>query len=522
MEIEKISIDGLLYDISVPDGSITTDKLAQGAVTTDKLSTPGKVLVPPTVNKNTDSSGGFNTSTSAYYCTSSSFVAFPAHNIRISVKMPENLRCIFYYCYGGGGNSGVLANESVFNNGTALFFRVKFYNNDSTTLAAAYVNGLLDSGAISFTYTTKDAGVVERNSDKLVQVGALKRLLIKDSMVDNGMDSMATFGHISDVHGDLPRVDNMLQFCKHVGVDAVINSGDAVMYQMSNYNDYQDWISSKYGIPYLFCIGNHEAKAGADTSPWSSMYAMNMQALATRWGYLSSSGVTSQELYYYKDFPSKRMRVIALNYYNVANGASLGQAQVTWLVNRLLDTPSGYGVIIMMHAPEHALAVPTAPLDKFYQSDSSISESWGITEVGGSIVTRIVDAFISRTTISASYTDSGSVTVNADFSGVDSSIEFIAFANGHRHEDWIGYVSGTTNMMVNLNICAGIALYGVEYSAYANQEDLPRGVDGVCQDAFNIYAIDRINKVIKVVRIGANKNQSFEARDFMSIPYAAV
>ena len=62
--------------------------------------------------------------------------------------------------------------------------------------------------------------------------------------------------------------------------------------------------------------------------------------------------------------------------------------------------------------------------------------------------------------------------------------------------------------------------WGTTYSALANECDLPRGGVGPTQDAFNIYAVDRRNRTIKIARIGANITFGLDVRDYMSIPYA--
>lgn len=521
MQIDRIEIEGIPYDISVKDRSLTGEKIADHTIGKEKLdfdveSTASLVIIPPTINYN--SSNGNLDATSALYCTTKSVVSFPYKGLSIKAVLPDGISCIFYYIRSTGlpasRNSGTLANGESFTPGEDLFFRCKFFRTVGGNLASADVNQMIDDGTIRFEYSG-GADVITRNLDKMVMVGAARRCLIIEDLKENDMDKLPLFGHISDLHGDAQRLDNCLKFCEAIGADAVLGTGDSDMNSVSNFCDYQEAISKRYTVPYLFIRGNHEVPRALDVA-----FETQIQGLANMWNYLAAPSVITTETYYYKDFPEKKIRVIGLDYYHSQDRASLGQDQVSWFIARLADTPAGFGVIVMIHSPEGAITVPSE-YAKFNQA-----RSWAgnlATIVGDRIVTRIVDAFISRGQLYDTYTDAGvTVTVNADFANVADGVEFICVCNGHRHEDRVGYIANTTNLILNLNITSGSALYGVDYAAFANQEDLPRGGEGVCQDAFNVFAIDRRNGVVKIVRIGANMTDQFEKRDYMSIPYNVI
>ena len=518
LQIDSIKIEGIEYDITVKDKTITTDKIADGAVSPEKLSNQGHLIVSYAVNKNA-SGGSLPSGNSNYYATTKSIIAFAKPGLTVKARLPEGWACVFYY-----GDYNISTESPQFTDGTeyafgatAVFYRIKFWKTGGETITPTEVADYVASGKIDFTYISEDEDVYTRNIDKVTQVGALKRKLIS-TLADNGMDTLPVFAHLSDLHGDAPRLWNALEFCSRIGgVDGVLATGDFAMYQGSNFCDYQGYLASLYTFPYFFCIGNHEAT----TNDIAALYADNIQGLASQYGYLEAANTPTTKCYYYKDLDAKKIRIIALNYYNAANvNASLGQAQVTWFVNRLKDTPSGYGIVVLMHSPEFPMSVPEA-YDKFYQYHQVSEYANQGFFVADRPIMHIVDAFIGRTTYAATYTDNGqSVTINADFSSIDPSVEFICYANGHRHRDFIGYSTLSTHMQLDLNITASTAQYGVTYPAFANEEDLPRGCEGVWQDAFNLYAIDREKKVVKVVRIGSNQNEDFKMRDYMAIPYA--
>ena len=452
----------------------------------------------------------------------------PYEGITIHATMPEDFNGYFWV----GGSNGVVNKTLgvVLTNGSSLTFEpwVKSYRfvfrrgkDNKGVIDAADVQQLIDEGKISFKYKLKSKAV-ERNISSESTVLALKRILLSrgsdNTLSNNGMNSMATFGHISDLHGDATRLINCFDLCDNYKVDGLFGTGDMTMYRHQENCTYQDIIAKKYKTPYMFCIGNHEAYPSGITT----LYEDCMENLANTQGYYVSDSVITNKCYYFKDFPEKSIRVIAINYYeNGTYSGMLGQEQITWFINTLLSTPQGYGVIIMLHSPEDKVIVDT-PYDVFRQKHRVSSYQEDGFFVGNRPISKIIDAFISRTSISNSYTESNGelVSVEANFSSIDSSTEFIAYVCGHRHEDWIGYYANSINKQLCLDITSGIALYGdSSNSAWSNQSDLPRGGEGVTQDAINIYAIDRLNGVVKVVRIGANRTETFEQRDCMIIPY---
>lgn len=447
----------------------------------------------------------------------------PFEGVTIKTKLPYGISCYFWIGLSNGNISSTsgswLTDGDVYTFPNSIkAYRCVFRADSGSDILASDIKRMVDNEDIAFYYDKEDSDVVNRNINKSTNVGALRRKLLGKPLEQNGMNGMPIFAHISDLHGDAQRLINCMDYCDHIEVDALLATGDFSMYKYKDYCSFQEDIAASHNTPYCFCIGNHEAYPSGE----SNLYEDCIYNLATSQGYLGEGESITEKCYWYKDFAGKKIRVVAINYYEngIYNGY-LGQEQLLWFVNTLKSTPIGYGIIIMLHSPEDKIVVES-PYDVFRQKHRVTTYQENGFYVGDRPIMKVVDAFIERTSVLISYTESNgeSVAVNADFSDVDASVEFIAYACGHRHEDWIGYYDNSVNKQLSLGITAGVALYGdSSNAAWANQEDLPRGGKGVCQDAFNIYAIDREQGVVKVVRIGADVTESFEDRKIMIIPY---
>lgn len=474
-----------------------------------------------------------------------SIMALPFEGVTIRFRairnIPELWECIIWY----GGANGTITNYKYLRGNTSeednshqftlpmtaksyrICFRKRFRYEATqgylnyVSVTATEVNNMLAAGTLVLEYKDVSANnVVERNIAAANYIDACRRVLYYDDNKNNGMDKLPMFAHISDLHGDALRFRNAMEFCDKMGwVDAMLNTGDATLYNHPDGTSWVDRISGEHNTPMLFCIGNHESWPTGQ----ATLFEDNMATLVTQQGYLKAEDTPADHCYYYKDFASKSIRFIALNYYEggVYSG-NLGQAQITWFINTLLSTPVGYGILIAIHSPEDSV-VAESPYDKFMQPSPKYGDSYQPDGfyVGDRPIMHIIDAFIDRTTISTSYEDaSETVTISADFSGVDNSTEFIAYVTGHRHEDNVGYYEHASQRQLCLGIVCGMALFGdSSNSAWTGQCDLPRGGKGVCQDAFNIYAIDRRNGNVRIARVGSNVTVRFAYRDTMELPY---
>ena len=352
--------------------------------------------------------------------------------------------------------------------------------------------------------------------------------------------SLPTFVHTSDVHGDYTRVKRFNEFAERLGVTMACITGDMVGYNINTDSNHFEWLHEiikgskvKYGI----CVGNHDSHVGQGTGSYTmadaDLYPIFYDPIKTELGH------TTEKLWYYTDLTAEKIRIISLDLYQaggVWTYTYFSQEQLTWLCDTLAETPTGYGVIILMHAQQLSV-IKDADHTKFYQAKrkGDPPEEYNAVDNDGDPIGDIVDAFIRRTTISAEYTQNSgaeTLTVSGDFTAVDSSTEFICYMTGHFHQDTIGYNSileGEGDNRINvlrepkqliLNVTCGCAVYGNgNYKYLADCSDIPRNNCDATQDAFNVYGIDRLHKTVRVARVGSNLNWALEPRDYMIIPY---
>lgn len=425
-----------------------------------------------------------------------------------------------------------------------LIQKFEFRRTTDDVLSAADVATAAANGSISVRYKVPDLPIEKRNyeNEKYVKA-AMFRLgwASNEEAHELGqIPCMPTFVHVSDLHGDIRRFENAVRYANLIKADAVLETGDSVVSVGSDGTTYMKDVLSKYdAVPLLRCIGNHECNP-KNTYDNAYLFNNNIAAYITQGNYKATANTWPTLPYYYVDLAEKQIRLIVLNqfdngcYYGEGLGGRLGQAQVTWFCNTLLSTPQDYGVIIMLHAPEDKVNTPNE-MSKWNQtvnSDGRDEDTYGYCVNGlyvNSIrpIKTIVDAFISKASISTSYAENSvngnngeTVTINADFSQVASGVEFICYMTGHRHKDNIGYVNSTTNKQLCLNIITSNCHYPKTVGlSFAEGSDIPRGDKGLTQDAFNVYSIDRRNGYVKIARVGASVNFEGIERTFLIAPY---
>ena len=372
-----------------------------------------------------------------------------------------------------------------------------------------------------------------------------------------------TFVHLTDLH--MPATNTQaasdcieipFEIAKDVGADAVLCTGDYV-YKTSN-QDFDTFVNTvnKYNTPMMLCIGNHDVASYNN----SQAYNKYIKPFYNRYNWIMpTSKYGEQPTFFKKTFEkteqynnyTNRLVVISLNQFiyrgdeywdNHNHDASYtyvhwSQEEVDWLCDTLKSLPSGTGVIIMLHTPEYGYDMTNSEYNKFCQNKSRdvayASMNWGAMPVYS-----IVDAFIKRTSLKKTFNNNSgvdgikdggsqvaanpsSITVDVDFSNVDKDTEFICYLGGHIHQDAVHYVKTgergniniTTKQLFLCETCTSMSA-SINFGA-----DLPRVADTNTRHAFNVYSIDRKNKLVKIVRIGSKYSYDMRVRDVMSIPY---
>ena len=406
-------------------------------------------------------------------------------------------------------------------------------------LPVAYVNALIAAGRIKVYITEDAAGVVDRNYNGERYVNALESA----SGRQYGLRDLPMLVHIGDIHSDSTRFKAAFDYAKHLRAHAFIHTGDA---PARSYADSGvDFVKDIDGvaqpapldanaIPFMNVIGNHDVWNCGD---YSNVINSLIAPFSDKYGYNRLAGKS----YYYKDFqiPAPRnqsssvvvythIRMIVLDIcegLSVQNKWNISSEQFEWFISLLENMPSGYGVIVALHCPPDTLVKPSeisqvvkyhsdtfVCVDQFKQyAEGGAANPAGLVSYGfiGNPIVKIIDAFISRAAVTGQYQPDSAqeqeISYSADFTGVPSSCEFLAYICGHTHRDYVCYAQHAENLQLVLCVTCGTGVYGpYENVQGANSSDVPRGTIGATQDAFNAYVIDRDCGRIGIARVGSD------------------
>ena len=380
------------------------------------------------------------------------------------------------------------------------------------------------------------------SSDSVMSFNAFKKSAINSIAMKIGSTTSNkpkhkyfTIIHQSDIHGDATRFKRMVDFGNTLdNIDAIIETGDFQQSEWGNTgfdNTYVAFYQTS-NVPILPVIGNHDVGNHHKiyTNPANTNSAVGAKYVTPYMEVIGGVQGGTDAGYYYRDFSAYNIRVIVLNEYEtprVQNSGGtelkysiwsryLSQKQANWLVTTLNSVQSDWSVIICMHQL----------IDVFPKYDNEFKCSVDYTNgdlinYQGTIIQDIVDAYISRGTISKSYhytnadtSEVPDVTVNGDFTTANG--EFICYINGHTHNDGLGQSIIATNKQVNLNVTTGNS----SMASQAIYDDLYRGNVGISQDAFNLISFDTSRKQIRVLRIGANVSADMRRRDYACVSYS--
>ena len=321
----------------------------------------------------------------------------------------------------------------------------------------------------------------------------------------------------ADVHGDATRTANMIEYLNAVDAfDAGIMLGDIGAWE-SDATWYTQAISQT-NKPFLTVVGNHDAAGNmsVDATSYEYVHDFYEKFIEPNLPYadLSTGEHESDNVYYYKDFASHKIRLICVNQYDYPpdkvgdtyvykRGENCySQSQITWLCNTLASTPTDYAVIIALHSFPESMSTdmsnPWVSSTWFGQSASPADIMDHAND--GYIIPQIVQAWIDGTSLQKTfhYQPSGTWTeciVDVDFSSRGAG-EFITYIGGHWHMSVLGKCYHYHDQK----------MYSVDASGLnaATQGDTPRRAGTRSEDAICLLAVDRDLKKVKLFRIGAH------------------
>lgn len=403
-----------------------------------------------------------------------------------------------------------------------------------------------------------------------------------NNIVDNFINNNNyTFLQFSDLHGNITSLENIVNYSNLIPITDIINCGDSTSDGYSE--DISNIISTinKSKRPYYPIIGNHD-KSGygqGQTPGFSKDYSANTEQVYNKFikpfeiqngiKVITTAGVNLP--YYCVDDSVNKIKKIflyefdndldaetSITDYAIGRGFRVfGQEQIEWLCNILQETTSDYSIMITHHMPPFYLS-------NVIDNDGNIVINWTNfksytgEQVESSqvcanwILPDIVDAWLNQKTINnnygfidipnwvidqpqkyssktvgyfdnntKSYLESNNnkdlkdytIRLNFTFTG-NTSPKFIGFFFGHTHSDSIGKLMYKTP---NQNIiCVTTSNYT---SGFARYDDLVREANTKSQDAFNICSIDTNNRMLYIVRVGANTTKDGNERTYTELNY---
>lgn len=320
--------------------------------------------------------------------------------------------------------------------------------------------------------------------------------------------NLFTLAHISDVHNDPVRYDRFMRFVSDNKkyIDAGIVTGDLV--DVSTVAAFKEMTDKEtYNIDLIKCIGNHEKANSGNPLTDEQIYA--------NWNQTTNTG----KLYFYRDYTSKKIRLICLDVYDPIEGDNhYQQTQIDWFIDTLKDAKTkGYTVIVARHNVEGGYTNLTPNQKGFFQRWYQWAEIVSIYN-RGTIIEDIVDAFKNGLSLNKTYTFTDStplITVNTSFSG---NGDFACYLCGHYHGDFIGYSVAHPNQLY-ITVAQGCYESTIRSGRWDTVSDLPRIEGEKSENLFNVYGFDTTNKVIKVCRVGSDVNDILEERKFATYTY---
>lgn len=350
------------------------------------------------------------------------------------------------------------------------------------------------------------------------------------------------FLHISDTHSNSACSNNAITALnllstrqKNKGNCAkfLIHTGDI---KTENFNsDFTYWATARANAnkPVFHVVGNHDVGFNKEVSTAGTdaqVYASNTEPFISGWDLITTNQGTPHpegKNYYFKDFTDEKIRLIVLYEYETdfeldpSDSTKLKyfrpmrafrQAQIDWLIDSLMKTPSDYGVIIAKHQMEDYVGTDDINFSSYFLRNNTGQDQ---TFTPRGMIADIVQAFIDATTLNQTYAITGGVVgdivVNTDFSNKNIGSEFICYLSGHTHLDSIHYLKNYPKQL-ELTI-------GCDNTNYTHNSDMAQIANTKSADVINVCSIDRNRGYVYVVRVGSDFSYTAQKRDYVALDY---
>lgn len=285
--------------------------------------------------------------------------------------------------------------------------------------------------------------------------------------------------HFSDIHGSERELKRIVEYRKAYNkyIDDIINTGDSASVEASDGMHFFDSVPGAEKI--LNTVGNHDSRANGEWTGYGAVatYALYIKPYVANWGVTQPENAEANGYnYYYKDYTDANVRLIVLDC------MFWDSTEKTWLESVLADAKTeGLAVVVCSHYPGGSVTRFNTPWSSLQYAD------------------------VSQTT------DTEAATAISEF--IEGGGEFVCWLSGHTHYDFVGKLTDFPEQ-VNITIdCAN------ELAGNTGYSDIERVVGTRSQDLFNIVAVDTFRKLVKVFRVGADRDSWMRHRGDLCIKY---
>lgn len=278
---------------------------------------------------------------------------------------------------------------------------------------------------------------------------------------------------------------------KTLNFNAIFNTGDSIQERegVSGLNSLRK-IANRFDPDKLvFCEGNHDRNVVSPRLTKTEFYNVVYRQTKNKnivWG-------SKENAYYYRDFPTYKIRVIVLNVYEHMydndkydeGKCGYSNTQLEWLANKALQTLEGWSVIVLTH---------DSPIEMDYNGAANQNNAAQLVQ--------ILEAFKDGNNIAVQYTDernSGLFSVNVT-TAFSTPGTIISVLSGHAHCDDAKKINGINYVQI---VCAHIDVVN-DYSGYKNRPAFSSKAY-----AFDIGIINTVEKSFQLKRIGYGNDRNF-------------
>lgn len=304
---------------------------------------------------------------------------------------------------------------------------------------------------------------------------------------------------------------NIAALSRIAPIDAIVSGGDNI--NGDHYRD-QTLVETRQATSTLyyragldtdvfFALGNHDTGAyqgssGEDkTKPEYCIRLDEVKDFYNSKASLFGEVREDDSFYFYKDYPSKKIRLIVLNSfdfpetvnedgtykYNFLKDSAYRNSQLNWLANSALMLPNNdWQVVIYTHCP-----LPGT-------FEIAAGSSTPLSQTNSESLIKIINAFQAGSNLEINDDGEFPVILNANYTAQGKGT-VISLISGHIHQDGQMNYRGINCIETGSSFC---------YSG-----DTGRVVNTETEDLWDLYEIDSVNRSIRIMRFGAGNDRMY-------------